>query len=59
MSSEQAMTKKSKAENLIQKLNVHNAKKVALLLVLSFIGYHGILHFNYGMSHTFILKIYP
>lgn len=49
MSSESTVTKKSKAENLIQKLNIHTAKKVALLLVLSFIGYHGILHLEYGI----------
>lgn len=38
----------SKAEYYIQQLNVSNAKKVALCLVLGFICYHGLIHFRYG-----------
>ncbi|XP_036319275.1 N-acetylneuraminate 9-O-acetyltransferase [Rhagoletis pomonella] len=38
----------SKAEHLIQQLNAANAKKVALLMVLGFVAYHGILHWQYG-----------
>lgn len=37
-----------KAENLIHILNVKNAKKVCVLLVLGFIIFHGYLHFQYG-----------
>lgn len=40
----------SKAEYLIKQLNVTNAKKIALLLVLCFIGYHGLIHLRYGMT---------
>jgi len=39
----------SRVEYLIQQLNVSNAKKVALLMVIGFIAYHGIIHLNYGM----------
>lgn len=38
----------SKAEYYIQQLNVNNAKKVALCLVLGFICYHGLIHLRYG-----------
>ncbi|GAB0100574.1 CAS1 domain-containing protein 1 [Sergentomyia squamirostris] len=38
----------SKAEYIIQQLNVNNAKKVALLMVLAFVAYHGLLHLRYG-----------
>ncbi|XP_050332168.1 N-acetylneuraminate 9-O-acetyltransferase [Bactrocera neohumeralis] len=38
----------TKAERLIQELNANNAKKVALLLVLGFVAYHGILNWQYG-----------
>lgn len=37
------------AEYYIQQLNVNNAKKVALCLVLGFICYHGLIHLRYGM----------
>ncbi|CAH2039234.1 unnamed protein product, partial [Iphiclides podalirius] len=40
--------KKTSAEWFIDQLNVKNAKLVAFLLVLGFIGYHGILHLRYG-----------
>lgn len=39
----------SKAEYLIQQLNVTNAKKVAVLMVLGFIAYHGVIHLRYGI----------
>lgn len=38
----------NKAEYYIQQLNVNNAKKVALVLVLGFICYHGLIHLRYG-----------
>lgn len=38
----------SKAEHFIQQLNASNAKKVALLLVIGFVAYHGILNYRYG-----------
>lgn len=38
----------NKAEYYIQQLNVNNAKKVALCLVLGFICYHGLIHLRYG-----------
>lgn len=37
-----------KAEYYIQQLNVNNAKKIALCLVLGFICYHGLIHLRYG-----------
>ncbi|CAK1585891.1 unnamed protein product [Parnassius mnemosyne] len=40
--------KKTSAEWFIDQLNVENAKLVAFVLVLGFIGYHGILHLRYG-----------
>uniref|UniRef100_W8BGX7 CAS1 domain-containing protein 1 n=1 Tax=Ceratitis capitata TaxID=7213 RepID=W8BGX7_CERCA len=40
--------RQSKAEHLIQQLNATNAKKVALLMVLGFVAYHGILNWQYG-----------
>lgn len=40
------------AEYYIQQLNVNNAKKVALCLVLGFICYHGLIHLRYGMSYV-------
>lgn len=45
----------NKAEYYIQQLNVNNAKKVALCLVLGFICYHGLIHLRYGQySYTSI-----
>ncbi|KRF97516.1 uncharacterized protein Dwil_GK10363 [Drosophila willistoni] len=38
----------TKADLFIKQLNSTNAKKVALLLVLGFIFYHGLLNWNYG-----------
>lgn len=45
------------AEYYIQQLNVNNAKKVALCLVLGFICYHGLIHLRYGIcvATTFII----
>lgn len=40
----------TKAEHLIQQLTATNAKKVALLLVLGFVAYHGILNWQYGKT---------
>lgn len=40
----------TKAEYIIQQLNATNAKKVALLLVVGFICYHGLIHLRYGKS---------
>ncbi|XP_073946759.1 N-acetylneuraminate (7)9-O-acetyltransferase [Choristoneura fumiferana] len=50
-------SKKSSAEWFIDQLNVGNAKLVAFVLVLGFIGYHGILHLRYGPdSCTWLLS---
>ncbi|KAH8368347.1 hypothetical protein KR084_010355 [Drosophila pseudotakahashii] len=38
----------TKADIFMEQLNATNAKKVALLLVLGFIVYHGLLNWNYG-----------
>lgn len=38
----------SNAEYLIGQLNVTNAKKVAVLMVLGFMCYHGLIHLRYG-----------
>lgn len=38
----------SKADYIIQQLNVQTAKKVCFLLALSFIIYHAIIHYRYG-----------
>lgn len=38
------------AEYLIGQLNVTNAKKVAVLMVLGFMCYHGLIHLRYGMN---------
>jgi len=40
----------TKADIFMEQLNATNAKKVALLLVLGFIVYHGLLNWNYGGS---------
>lgn len=41
--------KVSKAEYIIQQLNVNTAKKVCFFLCLSFIFYHSLIHYRYGM----------
>ncbi|EDX01254.1 N-acetylneuraminate 9-O-acetyltransferase [Drosophila yakuba] len=38
----------TRADIFMEQLNAANAKKVALLLVLGFIVYHGLLNWNYG-----------
>lgn len=38
----------TQAEFLIQQINVNNAKKVALAIVIGFIIYHGLIHIQYG-----------
>ncbi|KAH8415359.1 hypothetical protein KR222_005093 [Zaprionus bogoriensis] len=38
----------TRADYLMEQLNATNAKKVALLLVLGFVLYHGLLNWNYG-----------
>lgn len=38
----------SKADYIIQQLNVQTAKKVCFLLAFSFIIYHSIIHYKYG-----------
>lgn len=43
----------TKAEYIIQQLNAANAKKVAVLLVVGFICYHGLIHLRYGMYAQF------
>lgn len=43
-----ADTKLTKAEYLIQQLNVVNAKRAAYLLIFGFIFYHFFLHFYFG-----------
>ncbi|XP_013136500.1 PREDICTED: uncharacterized protein LOC106101727 isoform X1 [Papilio polytes] len=49
--------KKTSAEWFIEQLNVENAKLLAFVLVLGFIGYHGILHLRYGPdSCTWLLS---
>ncbi|XP_045450859.1 N-acetylneuraminate 9-O-acetyltransferase [Melitaea cinxia] len=50
-------SKKTSAEWFIEQLNVENAKLLAFVLVLGFIGYHGILHLRYGPdSCTWLLS---
>ncbi|CAB3222074.1 unnamed protein product [Arctia plantaginis] len=50
-------SKKSTAERFIDQLNVENAKLLALVLVIGFIGYHGVLHLRYGSdSCTWLLS---
>lgn len=41
---------KSRVENIIEQINATNAKRVALLMVLGFSCYHGLLHFRYGKA---------
>lgn len=40
--------KVSKADYIIQQLNVQTAKKVVFLLAFGFIIYHSLIHFRYG-----------
>ncbi|KAJ0178071.1 hypothetical protein K1T71_005894 [Dendrolimus kikuchii] len=51
------LNKKSSAEWIIDQLNVENAKLLAFVLVIGFIGYHGVLHLRYGPdSCTWLLS---
>lgn len=47
-SSSSVSVSNSKAEYLITQLNAANAKKLAVLVVIGFIAYHGILNWQYG-----------
>ncbi|XP_067001977.1 N-acetylneuraminate 9-O-acetyltransferase [Anabrus simplex] len=49
MSTEASSKGKSAAE-IIQQINAKNAKIVALILVIGFIVYHGMLHLRYGLD---------
>lgn len=42
------LSKRSSAEKFIDEINITNSKKVAVVFVLGFIAYHGILHLQYG-----------
>lgn len=42
------VNEKSGAERIIEQINSANAKKIALLLVIGFAIYHGLLHIQYG-----------
>lgn len=50
-------SEKSRIEGIIDKINSKNAKKVALLLVIGFVCYHGILHVQFG-NLTIFVKYY-
>nr|XP_023014040.1 N-acetylneuraminate 9-O-acetyltransferase [Leptinotarsa decemlineata] len=41
---------KSRIEEVIEEINSKNAKKVALLLVIGFACYHGLLHYRFGTN---------
>lgn len=40
---------KSRIERIIDEINSTNAKKIAILLIIGFACYHGILHLRFGM----------
>lgn len=46
-------SEKSSIERIIDQINSKNAKKIAVLLVLGFACYHGILHIKYGNAKFF------
>lgn len=48
---------KSKAEQLIDQINADNAKRIALLLVIGFVIYHGVLHLRYGKFYWYNLEM--
>jgi len=48
MSSEASSKQGKSAAEIIQQINVKNAKLLALTLVIGFIIYHGMLHLRYG-----------
>lgn len=39
---------KTRIEKVIDQINAKNAKKIALVLVIGFVCYHGLLHIRYG-----------
>lgn len=41
-------SEKSRIESTIDQINSKNAKKVALILVIGFACYHGVLQMRYG-----------
>lgn len=47
---------KSKAEQFIEQINADNAKRIAVLLVIGFSIYHGILHLRFGKYYEHNLK---
>lgn len=44
----------TRAEYLIQQINANNAKKIAVILVIGFIAYHGLIHLQYGLYYLVI-----
>lgn len=44
------ISKKSKAERIIDQINSTNAKKIALILVIGFACYHELLHLRFGSN---------
>lgn len=42
------INEKSGIERIIQQINSTNAKKIAVILVIAFAGYHEFLHIRYG-----------
>lgn len=49
---------KNKVEQFIEQINATNAKRIALLLVIGFTIYHGVLHLRFGKSSKHNLKTY-
>lgn len=45
----------SKADYIIQQLNVQTAKKATFLLAFCFIVFHTFLHFHFGKSQTYLI----
>ena len=48
MSAETEKKQGRSAAEIIQQINVKNAKLLALVLVVGFVLYHGMLHLRYG-----------
>lgn len=42
------------SSEITQYINIENAKLVALVIVLGFVGYHGVLHLKYGKTSLFL-----
>lgn len=49
---------RSRAERFIEQINADNAKRLALLLVISFAAYHGMLHLRYGKLKHLTYKFF-